>query len=213
MSLKERMDAIYRDLGVDAIPWNIEAPPEVLVELFESGRVRPCDAVDLGCGLGNHAIWLASIGFHVTGIDLSSEAVARADTLAREKGISCRFVAKDMSGEVTGLDESFDFAYDWKVLHHVFPEHREGWAANVDRVLRAGGTYVSVCFSDAEPTGFPGSGKYRETPLGTTLYLSSENEIRAVFEERFEIESMDTIIVPGKSQPHTAVRTIMRKRC
>jgi SAM-dependent methyltransferase len=206
------MDTIYRDLGIEAIPWNIEDPPDTLVELIESGRVRPCDAVDLGCGLGNHALWLATLGFRVTGIDLSEEAVSRAEQVAADRGIDCTFLVLDLSVDMVDLNRTFDLAYDWKVLHHVFPERRAAWARNVHSLLRPGGTYVSVCFSDAEPTGFPGNGKYRTTPLGTTLYLSSEDEIRAVFEERFELEVVETIIVPGKSQPHTAVKCVMVRR-
>lgn len=212
MSLKSRMNSIYRDLGSEDIPWHFEEPPEVLVELIERGRIQACRVVDLGCGLGIHATWLASLGFEVTGIDLSEEAVARATTHARVKEIDVRFLARDLSGIVADLDSTFDLAYDWKVLHHVFPEQRNAWARNVHRMLKAGGTYVSVSFSDAEPTGFPGEGKYRTTPLGTTLYLSSEEEIRAVFEGLFEIETLETIVVPGRSQPHTAVKAVLVRR-
>ena len=212
MSLKAQMDSIYRDLGRDDIPWNLEEPPAVLVDLIERGRIRACRAVDLGCGLGSHAMWLASLGFEVTGVDLSEEAVARATAHARTKGLDLRFLARDLSGTVVDFDAVFDLAYDWKVLHHVFPEGRKVWATNVHRMLRTGGTYVSVSFSDAEPTGFPGEGKYRTTPLGTTLYLSSEEEIRTIFEDLFEIETLEIIMVPGKSQPHTAVKAVMVRR-
>ncbi|MHC4177147.1 MAG: class I SAM-dependent methyltransferase, partial [Planctomycetota bacterium] len=68
------MESIYGDLALDEIPWNLEAPPDVLVELVESRRVLPCSAVDLGCGAGNYAVWLATKGFHVTGVDLSPRA-------------------------------------------------------------------------------------------------------------------------------------------
>ena len=63
------IDRIYRDVPLDKIPWNSETPPEALVTLVESGKIRPCRTVDLGCGAGNYAIFLADLGFDVTGID------------------------------------------------------------------------------------------------------------------------------------------------
>jgi len=64
-------DEIYRRMSRDEIPWNIEEPPQALVELVEIGVVQPCKAIDLGCGTGNYAIYLANRGFDVTGVDIS----------------------------------------------------------------------------------------------------------------------------------------------
>ena len=69
------MDKIYRDLPLEDIPWNLEIPPDALTQLVESGKVKPCKTVDLGCGTGNYAIYLASVGFDVTGIDISPTAI------------------------------------------------------------------------------------------------------------------------------------------
>lgn len=212
MTLREQMDRIYRDRALDEIPWNIEGPPDTLRGLLESGWVSPCDAIDLGCGAGNHATWLASRGFRMTGLELSPAAIEIARRLAEEKGVQCRFVAADMTGIVEELDDAFDFAYDWGVLHHVFPEHRGRYVMNVHRMLRAGGRYLSLCFSEEEPASFGGDGKYRTTPLGTTLYFSSETELRELFEPLFHVERMRTVEVPGKMAPHMAVETLMSKR-
>ena len=50
------MDRIYGSLAPAEIPWNVERPPELLVELVTSRRVLPCPAVDLGCGAGHQAV-------------------------------------------------------------------------------------------------------------------------------------------------------------
>jgi trans-aconitate methyltransferase len=60
VDVRRQMDTIYQELTLDRIPWNCEEPPERLVALLERKRVVPCDAVDLGCGAGNYAVWLAS---------------------------------------------------------------------------------------------------------------------------------------------------------
>ena len=78
IDVRSQMERIYREFPPGEIPWNLEDPPRVLVDLVESGRVARCDAIDLGCGAGNCAVWLAGQGFRVTGIDVSTAAVARA---------------------------------------------------------------------------------------------------------------------------------------
>jgi len=212
MSLKEQMNTIYRERTLDEIPWNVENPPDLLTALVESGWVLPCDAVDLGCGAGNYAVWLASKGFRMTGLDLSPNAIELATGLAKQKDIAIRFLARDMTGIVEGFDNAFDFAYDWEVLHHVFPEDREQYVTNVHRMLRSGGKYFSLCFSEEEPPIFGGKGKYRKTPLGTTLYFSSERELKELFEPLFHIEQLCTIEVAGKKGSHMAVKALMSKK-
>jgi len=211
VTIKDEMDTIYGGEDPGAIPWNIEEPPDELVRIIDGGWVLPCEAVDLGCGAGNYVVWLASRGFQVTGIDISQNAIALARDLAKKKGLSCRFVVGDMTGVIEGLDAAFDFAYDWSVLHHVFPESRSQYVANVHRMLRSGAKYLSVCFS-AEDPNFGGIGKYRETPLGTTLYFSSEKELKALFEPLFHIGEMRTIEIQGKLAPNLAVEVMLSKR-
>jgi SAM-dependent methyltransferase len=211
VDVRSQMDRIYRELSPAEIPWNLEQPPRALVELVESGRVAPCDTVDLGCGAGHYAVWLAQQGFSVTGLDLSTTAVALAEALARDLGVACRFLACDLLAPLPDLEARFDFAFDWEVLHHVFPDDRARFAATVHRLLRPGGTYLSVCFAEDDP-GLPGSGKFRHTPLGTVLYLSSEREVRDLFEPLYVVESLGTIDVAGKRGPHRAVRALLTKR-
>lgn len=208
--LAAQMERIYRDLAPDEIPWNVADPPELLVRLVESGQVAPCRAVDLGCGAGNYAVWLAGRGFRVTGVDLSPAALELARQLAAAKGVSCDFVAVDLLGDVKGFDASFDFAYDWEVLHHILPAERQRYVANVHRMLRPGARYLSVCFSEDDP-GFGGVGKVRRTSLGTTLYFSSEHELRELFEPLFVVDGLSTVRIAGRREPHLAVRALLTR--
>jgi len=212
MNLKEQMDRIYREVPLEGIPWNLENPPDLLVSLVESRWVLPCDTVDLGCGAGNYAVWLATQGFQMTGVDISTRALELASRLAANKAVSCRFIALDLTGDVGALHCSFGFAYDWEVLHHVFPVNRNRYVANVHRMLRSGGRYLSVCFSEDDARQFAGAGKYRETPLGTRLYFSSEEELRDLFDPLFDIQELCTVEIAGKYLPHTAVKALMIKK-
>ena len=205
------MDRIYRDVPLGEIPWNRETLPEVLFELVKGEKVKPCRTVDLGCGTGNYAISLASMGFAVTGIDVSETAIKIAKENAKNRGVQCRFLVADVLGDLEEVDGTFDFAYDWELLHHVFPEKRRRYAENVYRILNTEGKYLSVCFSEKD-LQFGGSGKYRETRLGTILYFSSENELRDLFKPYFNIKELKTIQIIGKPAPHIANYAFMEKK-
>ena len=103
------------------------------------------------------------------------------------------------------------FAYDWELLHHIFPPDRDRYVANVARLLKPGGRYLSVCFSEND-RGFGGSGKYRETSLGTVLYFSSEKELEDLFSGLFTILELKTVEVQGRFDRHLAVFAFMERK-
>ncbi len=118
------MEAIYAKTPIRDIPWDVAAPPEALVQLVESGRIPCGKAVDFGCGGGNYSIYLARQGFEVTGVDISPTAVGVARERARQQGGKCHFIVADVLGELKELGGPFDFALDWELLHHLFPDQR-----------------------------------------------------------------------------------------
>lgn len=181
----EHFEEVYKG-DIDAIPWNHEEPPELLVGLVESGQVKVGRALDLGCGLGNYVIWLAGQGFDVVGVDGSPTAVEVAKRNAKRKKVKCGFVVADLTGKWPDLGKPFDFIYDWGLLHHIMPEHRGKYVENVHDVLKPVGKYASLCFNEKD-TSFEGTGKYRGTHLGTGVYLSSEKELRELYERFFRI--------------------------
>lgn len=204
MNLKDKMEQIYGSAPADKIPWDLKEPPKQLVELVESGKVSPCRAVDLGCGAGNYAIWLAKRGFQVTGIDLSESAVNLARKQAEQENVECIFKVGDLTDSDFIEDTQYEFAYDWEVLHHIFPEARDTYIRNVIKLLQKGVHYFTVCFSEEDPD-FGGVGKYRKTPMDTTLYFSSEKEIEQLLNAHFDIKEITTTEIAGKYGPHIAV--------
>ena len=205
------MDRIYKNIPQEMIPWNVETPPEALVDVVESGKVRPCRAIDLGCGTGNYAIYLAATGFDVTGVDLSPTAIEIAKENAAKKGVKCRFIVADILGDLHEIKETFDFAYDWEVLHHIFPEERKRYVDNVTRLLNSGGKYMSACFSE-DDREFGGAGKYVRTQLDTVLYLSSTDELRELFEPCFNILEIKKLEISSKFGTHAGIFVFMEKR-
>ena len=205
------MDNIYSDVPPEEIPWNMQTPPAALVRLVESREVKPCKTVDLGCGTGNYAIYLANRGFDVTGIDISPAAITIAEQNAKTKSIKCNFLVADVLGNLQQFDQAFDFALDWALLHHIFPQCRTKYVENLCRILKPGAKCLSVCFSEKDPQ-FGGSGKYRKTPLGTILYFSSEDELSDLFNPYFKIKELKTIEISGKFAPHLANYLFMEKQ-
>jgi len=105
----------------------------------------------------------------------------------------------------------FDFAYDWELLHHITPEDRPTYLQNVHNILRSNGLYFSVCFSEKDPD-FGGKGKFRETPLGTILYFSSEEELKELYKPFFHVLELNTIEIRGKYGPHMANVAWLRRK-
>ncbi len=204
------VDKIYQKVPLDKIPWNSETPPDALVELVQSGKILPCKTIDLGCGAGNYAIYLAGQGFEVTGIDNSPTIIKIATENAQRRGVRCRFVVADLLGDLHEIKETFDFGYDWEFLHHIFPEDRKKYVKNVYNLLKPRAQYLSVCFSKKDPQ-FGGKGKFRKTQLGTTLYFSSESEIKDLFSPYFVIKELKTIEINTKFASHYVIYSLSER--
>ncbi len=207
---QQRFDRLYRNTPLDEIPWNYEEPPELLVELLDSGRVKPCRTLDLGCGAGNYAIYLASKGFDVTAIDISTEAIKIAKQNAKAKNVKCTFLVADVTENLPHFGKPFDFIYDWGLLHHVPPEKRTAYTQNVHRILTAKGLYLSLCFNQKD-TAFEGTGKVRQSNRGTTIYLSSESDLKQLWTPFFNILDFRVLCIEGKTIAHTFNFALLKK--
>ena len=75
--------------------------------VVEAGDLTPGTALDVGCGEGADAIWLARQGWTVTGLDISKVAVGRAEQAANEAGADIEWIAGDLTEGVVG-DREFD---------------------------------------------------------------------------------------------------------
>ncbi|MDQ1217093.1 bifunctional NAD(P)/FAD-dependent oxidoreductase/class I SAM-dependent methyltransferase [Microbacterium arborescens] len=93
-----------------------ETTSTIIAELEAAGSLTPTTALDLGCGEGGDALWLASRGWSVTGVDLSPTAVARARAAARNAQLDATFVAGEIDaaelGEFDLVTTSFLHSWD-----------------------------------------------------------------------------------------------------
>lgn len=111
----EDWNACYREAR---LPWDSGKPSAELRKLVDGGELRPCAAIELGCGTGTNAVYLAQLGFTVTAVDLAPRAIEMAQEKAAAGGVDVRFVV----GDVTQLDDvagPFDFVFDRGCYHCV----------------------------------------------------------------------------------------------
>lgn len=89
--MRSLWDARYEAKGA---LWGAE-PNQFLAEIAEV--LEPGTALDLGCGQGRNSLWLASRGFEVTGLDLSSVAIEQAKAVAAELDLDASFESVDLT--------------------------------------------------------------------------------------------------------------------
>jgi SAM-dependent methyltransferase len=166
-------DAAYRGPGV--APWDIGAPQPEIVGLVEGGQIEG-SVIEVGCGTGENALFVASRGHEVLGVDAAPTAIARARAKAAERGLEASFEVRDVL-ELGDLGRSFDTAIDVGCFHVFDDADRGRYVKSLSGVLREGGRLHLLCFSDAQP-GVLGPRRV------------SEGEIRAAFAEGWEVEGI-----------------------
>ncbi len=130
-------EAIYRYFRA---PWDVPAREE-LVSLVESGHIKPCRAIDLGCGAGENAIYLAQKGFDVTGVDYAEAAIEKARVRARDSGVPVNFIVDDLTN-LRCVSGTFDFLLDYGVLDDLRPRQRDLYLRNMLPLTHPGSRYL-----------------------------------------------------------------------
>lgn len=182
-------DGFYdeRDRGV---PFFAEAPEESLVAWHEDGRLPlPAGArvLDLGCGAGRNAVWLAQQGCVVDALDLSATALDWARERAAEAGVSITFAQADMfAWEMP--EGGYDLVVDSGVFHHLPPHRRISHRQLLERALAPGGLLALSCFAAGAMGSEAGDADlYRAGRLSGGLAYG-EDDLRRAFGWLEEVE-------------------------
>ncbi len=132
------------------LPWDRGTPDPYLIEYVahNAGRGR---VLEVGCGTGTNALWLAQQGFDVVAFDLSPIAIQRAVGKLGPTPLRCRFEVRDFLAGAPP-DGPFDFVFD-RGCFHVFDEaeQRARFAAQVAAALRPGGIWLMLAGSTEGP--------------------------------------------------------------
>ncbi len=139
--MRQGYDFLYRFIGA---PWDI-GPRAELVALVESGRIKPCRAVDLGCGTASNVIFLAQHGFEVAGVDFSSAAIDLGKSRAAEKQVDVAFFQDDL----TRLSRDygiFDLIVDYGTFDDLTLANRPKYIQNLLTLAHPGTKMVLFVF-------------------------------------------------------------------
>ncbi|MBI5068425.1 MAG: class I SAM-dependent methyltransferase [Deltaproteobacteria bacterium] len=131
-------------------PWDVGAPDKHLTGFVEARGTGKGRVLEVGCGTGTNALWLAGRGYQVTAVDLSQLAVEKARAKA-PSGATCTFARLDFLAEEPP-GGPFDLVFD-RGCFHVFdePADRRRFAERVASLLAPGGHWLSLIGSTDGP--------------------------------------------------------------
>lgn len=115
--------------------------PEKDVKAWATGLAPGSAILDLGAGVGRHALWLAAQGFNVTAVDAARDGLAEIDRASSVQTVLARM--DDLPFEIG----SFDHVLSWNVIYHGDEDVLLRTIAEIRRVLKPGGTYLGTMLS------------------------------------------------------------------
>ena len=134
---------LYR-LGVT--PWDREAVPEQLRRVVEE-RPGAWRALDVGCGTGRDAVYLAQQGWAVTAVDGVPQALAAARQRAEAAGADVNWVQGDVTRlHALGIGDGYDFVVDRGCFHGLDDQGRERCAQGVTAVAAPAAELLMLAF-------------------------------------------------------------------
>ena len=136
--LMEVLDADYQ--GKQPTAWDIGKPADELQKVVSEGRIHPCRAVDLCCGSGTDAIYLARQGFQVTALDIAPTALSLAERKARAAGVSVEWLLANVLAPPNLTP--FDFIYDRGCYHVVRDQNLAAYLATLRRLSHPGTQFL-----------------------------------------------------------------------
>ena len=197
--IRTNYEALYAG---DDYYWGTE-PAAFCDELI---RLRPLPqaraVLDIGCGEGKDAVYMASRGYAVTAFDIAGNGIAKTLRLARERGVSIDARVADINGFQDG--GTYDIVYSTGTLQYLAEESKAGFVEKVHRLTKPGGiayfnVFVEKPFLELPPDWDVGEALWKPGELFT--WLSGWRFIRideAIFEDDSgglpHFHCMDTII-------------------
>jgi SAM-dependent methyltransferase len=135
----------YVDRDKEIPFFKIKGPDENLVEYFENG-LTPSRILELGCGPGRNAMYMAHKGCKVDALDISKNAIEWAKERANEGELDINFHCQSLF-DFTFKQNSYDFVYDCGLLHHLAPHRRLTYLEIISKALKPNGHFGLVCFN------------------------------------------------------------------
>jgi len=172
------------------------------MSLVDIGHVKPCRTIDLGCGTGENAIYLAQKGFEVTGVDFAEAAIEKAQMRGKDSGVRVNFIVDDLTN-LRHVAGTFDFLLDYGVLDDLRHSQRELYLRNILPLTHSGSQYLLWGFE------YPMRWWEKFVPFFDVPFSPGEVEHR--FGPYFEIEKIAGKLDYSKWPPGYAAYLMTRK--
>ena len=170
------------DYSSGTAPWDTGRVSAQLRRFLASGHIisAPGRALELGCGTGTNAIFLAEAGFEVTAVDFTAEALCLASRRARQAGVQVRWIEADVLhlADIIPAADPFDLIFDRGCFHGFAPCDRPGFVEQLRIVTRPGSVVFLLTGNSREP--------FKNGPP-----VVSEAEIRETFDSSFKIQALE----------------------
>jgi len=193
-SQRKGWDSFYEDRAKPCTFFR-NAPDESLAAWVGEGRIQRGRAIELGCGNGRNAIYLARNGFVVEGVDYSTSAIAWATEHVLEAGANVTLTHADVF-ELRLERGSYDLVYDSGCFHHMPPHRRDDYVDLVANALRPGAWFGLTCFRPEGGSGFTDAEVYERGSLGGGLGYTEER-LRTIWSTRLDVQILRQMNKPG----------------
>jgi SAM-dependent methyltransferase len=168
-------------------PWDIGRPQPALLRLAATNAfVSP--VLDAGCGSGENALHLASLGLSVLGVDVAETAVAIARAKAAQRGITAEFAEADAL-QLGRLGRRFATVLDSGLFHSFDDTEWPAYVASLASVTERDATLYVLCMSDDRPD--PGPHPVSQDQLRSAFHPGAGWNITAIAPERVETNLSD----------------------
>lgn len=179
--MTQRYSILYR-LGIT--PWEHEDAPEQLKTLSAEWATPARHALDIGCGTGADAVYLAEHGWTVTGIDGVGAALSKARARSRARGVELTLVHGDICKvEQLAIDQNFTLVLDRGCSHDFTDDQLDRYARAVNAVTTPGAVLLIFAFQPRKrglgPRGVTAGGLMRHLGADWQLLSSApDTEVR-----------------------------------
>jgi SAM-dependent methyltransferase len=166
------------------VPWDEPLPPPEVLNLIPT--LQPGRALDLGCGYGRAAIYMASLGWQVDAVDFIPEAIEEAARRASQAGVDVKFHVAEVTS-LEFLSGPYDFALDVGCGHALDKLELCQYREQLHRLLRPGGIFLLFArLSDEKlPEDELSAAGIEESDSPSGLAVET---ITAVFDDGFDLE-------------------------